>query len=63
MTGRSAKSIPPIWPRRSLRTNLVPVNPDRAYLWVNPDPELTAPTLETASASGVGVRNEVQAPR
>ena len=44
-----------------ITTNRVPVNPDRAYLWVNPDPELTAPTLETASASGVGVRNEVQA--
>ena len=43
-----------------ITTNRVPVNPDRAYLWVNPDPNLPVPSPETATASAVGVRNATQ---
>lgn len=43
-----------------ITTNRTPVHPDRAYLWVNPDPDLPSLTPETANASAVGVRNATQ---
>ncbi len=44
----------------AVTTNVVPVNPDRAYLWVNPDPNMLTLTPETATANAVAVRNATQ---
>jgi hypothetical protein len=40
-----------------ITTNVVPTNPDVAYMWVNPDPNSPSLTPETATASALSIRN------
>jgi hypothetical protein len=45
-----------------ITTNRIPVNPDKMYLWVNPNVDHPSATLDVATADAVSIRNSTATP-